>query len=434
MKQAPKKPRPSPVFRLWAGVALAAVVTALCGCRTLSFYGQAVKGQCELLAQARPIQALLADPQTPDRLKQRLRLLLSLRLFAEQKLKLPVDAQYQKYADVHRRFVVWNVEAAPEFSLQPKTWWYPLVGRLEYRGYFSERAADHYGGWLQRKGSDVYVGGAQAYSTLGWFKDPVLNTYIFEPDADLAEVIFHELGHQRVFARGDTDFNEAFATTVGQEGARRWLRAQGVSAEYEAYRAELRRTAQFARLIMETRAQLATLYGDEPNESGKLKATDRKRQVPRQEMRRQKQRILEQAQSGLLRPQGTVGRRPRVRRLVFTRDQQCEAQLGGRLLRPGPRLPTAARAPRRRPGQVLPSRRAPVQNAQKATAPSPAAPGAGGGKGNPKPRRPKSEENPKPRNPNPEDRRRLFGFRISFGFRAFGFRVSDSDAPPVDGD
>ncbi|HXP60407.1 MAG TPA: aminopeptidase [Dongiaceae bacterium] len=302
MKQAPKKPRPGPVFRLLAGVALAAVLTALCGCRTLSFYGQAVKGQCELLAQARPIQTLLADPQTPDRLKQRLRLLLSLRLFAEQKLKLPVDAQYQKYADVHRRFVVWNVEAAPEFSLQPKTWWYPLVGRLEYRGYFSETAAGRYGSWLQRKGSDVYVGGAQAYSTLGWFKDPVLNTYVFEPDADLAEVIFHELGHQRVFARGDTDFNEAFATTVGQEGARRWLRAQGVSAEYEVYRAELRRTAQFARLIMDTRAQLATLYGDEPNEWGKLKATDQKRQVPRQEMRRQKQRILEQlraAYSGL---------------------------------------------------------------------------------------------------------------------------------------
>jgi predicted aminopeptidase len=275
-----------------AALALAAVLTALSGCRTLNFYGQALKGQYELLSQAQPIQKLLADPQTPDRLKQRLRLLLNLRVFAEQKLKLPVDSRYQRYADLHRRFVVWNVEAAPEFSLQPKTWWYPLVGSLEYRGYFSERGAGNYGSWLEKKGYEVYLGGAQAYSTLGWFKDPVLNTFIFEPDADLAEVIFHELGHARVFAGGDTDFNEAFATTVGQEGARRWLRARGAAAEYEVYQAELRRTAQFARLIMDTRAQLATLYGDERNEWDKLKATHKKRQVPPQELRREKQRIL----------------------------------------------------------------------------------------------------------------------------------------------
>jgi predicted aminopeptidase len=285
-----------------AALALAALVTALSGCRTLNFYGQALKGQYELLARAQPIQKLLADPQTPGPLKERLRLLLNLRVFAEQKLKLPVDGHYQRYVDVHRRFVVWNVEAAPEFSLQPKTWWYPLVGSLEYRGYFSERGAGKYGGWLEKKGWDVYLGGVEAYSTLGWFKDPVLNTFIFEPDADLAEVIFHELGHQRVFASGDTDFNEAFATTVGQEGARRWLRTQGLTAAYEGYQAELRRTAQFARLVMDTRAQLATLYGDERNQWGKLKATNRKAGVPRQELRRQKQRILDQlkaAYSGL---------------------------------------------------------------------------------------------------------------------------------------
>jgi predicted aminopeptidase len=285
-----------------AALALVAVVTALSGCRTLNFYGQAAKGQYALLAHGRPVQKLLADPQTPGPLKERLRLLLDLRVFAEQKLKLPVDGHYQRYVDVHRRFVVWNVEAAPEFSLQPKTWWYPLVGSLEYRGYFSERGAGKYGSWLEKKGCDVYVGGVQAYSTLGWFKDPVLNTFIFEPDAGVAEVIFHELGHQRVFARGDTDFNEAFATTVGQEGARRWLRAQGRAAEYEVYQAELRRTAQFARLIMDTRAQLATLYGDERDDWGKLKATNQRRKVPRQALRREKQRILDQlkaAYSGL---------------------------------------------------------------------------------------------------------------------------------------
>ncbi|MGO8674542.1 MAG: aminopeptidase [Limisphaerales bacterium] len=293
MKQASKQPGSGRIRRFLAALALMGVLAALCGCRTLNFYGQALKGQYELLAHAQPIQKLLAEPQTPDRLKQRLRLLLELRVFAKEKLSLPVDGHYRRYADVHRAFVVWNVEAAPEFSLQPKTWWYPLVGSLEYRGYFSERNASNYGGWLERRGYDVYLGGAQAYSTLGWFNDPVLNTFIFESDADLAEVIFHELAHQRVFASGDTDFNEAFATTVGQEGARRWLRAQGATAEYEAYETELRRTTQFVRLIMETRAQLATLYGDERSEWGRLKATNRKRGVPRQELRREKQRVLD---------------------------------------------------------------------------------------------------------------------------------------------
>ena len=119
-----------------------------------------------------------------------------------------------------------------------------------------------------------------AYSTLGWFKDPVLNTFIFDPEPDLAETIFHELGHQRVFASGDTDFNEAFATTVGQEGARRWLRAKGDQAALEKYLAELRRTTQFAHLIANTRERLETLYGDERTEGGKIKATKKKRPIP----------------------------------------------------------------------------------------------------------------------------------------------------------
>src|SRR5215475_3013258 len=123
--------------------------------------------------------------------------------------------------------------------MEPKSWWYPLVGSLEYRGYFSEPGAQRYAGKLRKKGYDVYIGGASAYSTLGWFKDPVLNTFIFDPEPDLAETIFHELGHQQVFARGDTDFNEAFATTVGQEGARRWLRCTRGADEYAAYAAQL---------------------------------------------------------------------------------------------------------------------------------------------------------------------------------------------------
>ena len=188
--------------------------------------------------------------------------------------------------------MVWNVEAAPEFSLEPKSWWYPLVGRLEYRGYFSKKAAQKYSDWLGRKGFDVYMGGVEAYSTLGWFKDPVLNTFIFEPEPDLAEIIFHELGHQRVFVRGDTDFNEAFATTVGQEGARRWLRATRDINAYTAYTSELRHTDEFVHLVAATRARLASLYGDEVEE-GKVKRVRKKPTTSPDQLRQDKQRIFD---------------------------------------------------------------------------------------------------------------------------------------------
>jgi predicted aminopeptidase len=286
------KPAGRPRQWLLALTALLAVLV-LSGCRTLSYYGQAIKGQYQIVAHQQKIEKLLADPQTPAPLKVKLQLVQELREFAERDLKLPVNGHYRKYADVHRPFVVWNVEAAPEFSLEPKTWWYPFVGSLEYRGYFSEGGAQKYGAWLQKKGCDVYVGGVAAYSTLGWFKDPVLNTFVFDPEPDLAETLFHELGHQRVFASGDTDFNEAFATVVGQEGARRWLRAKGDSAALEKYLAQLRRTAEFARLVMDTRERLETLYGDQRTAGGKIKAAKKQRAVPPERLRQQKQQLLD---------------------------------------------------------------------------------------------------------------------------------------------
>jgi predicted aminopeptidase len=282
--------------RIVSYIALAIVVVAVSGCRTVGFYAQAFRGQYQIFAHEKAIEKLISDPQTPDRLRQRLELLESLRAFARSDLRLPVDGHYRKYVDVHRPFVVWNVEAAPEFSLEPKSWWYPLVGRLDYRGYFSKPSATNYGGYLQKKGYDVHVGGVEAYSTLGWFKDPVLNTFIFEPDADLAEIIFHELGHQRVFARGDTHFNEAFATTVGQEGARRWLQKKGDSKALEAYRLAQRRNNQFVQLIARTREKLEKLYGDERTEEGKLKAAKVRPISDSKELRKRKQEVYAQLQ------------------------------------------------------------------------------------------------------------------------------------------
>jgi predicted aminopeptidase len=282
--------------RRWSLVlALALVVGVLSGCQTLSFYKQALKGQYQLFAHQERVEKLLADPHLPSSLRAKLQLVQDLRRFAGQELNLPVDGHYRKYVDVHRPFVVWNVEAAPEFSLESKTWWYPLVGSLKYRGYFSESMARDYANALRQKGYDVYTGGVEAYSTLGWFKDPVLNTFILLPEADLAETLFHELGHQRVFARGDTDFNEAFATTVGQEGARRWLRFKRDTGGYDSYLAELGRTTQFVHLIMETRQHLEALYGDQRTEDGKLKAA-KKPPLPTEDLRRQKQQVIEQLQ------------------------------------------------------------------------------------------------------------------------------------------
>jgi predicted aminopeptidase len=232
----------------------------LTGCETCAYYRQAIVGQYRIVAARRPIDQVLADPQTPTNLSQKLRLVLQLREFAENALKLPANGHYLRYADVGRRYVVWNVHAAPACSLDQKSWWYPIVGRLEYRGYFLEQDAQHYANKLERRGLDVYVEGVEAYSTLGWFRDPVLNTFIHHDDAALAETLFHELAHQKVFVSGDTDFDEAFATAVGQEATRRWLRARGDLHALAAYLDAQRREVQFVQLVTTARQKLEALY------------------------------------------------------------------------------------------------------------------------------------------------------------------------------
>jgi predicted aminopeptidase len=226
----------------------------------VGYYTQAIHGQCQILHRRQPIEDLLADSKTPPELKERLKLVLRLRMFAEDELKLPTNGQYRQYADLGRRFAVWTVYAAPEFSVEAKGWWYPVVGRLEYQGYFNEEKARRYAAKLERKGFDVHVGGVEAYSTLGWFHDPVLNTFLFNDDTDLADLLFHELAHQRLFAAGDTDFNEAFATAVAEEGVERWLRAKGNAEELARHREAAVRRQQFVDLVSGARARLEKLY------------------------------------------------------------------------------------------------------------------------------------------------------------------------------
>jgi predicted aminopeptidase len=216
------------------------------------------------MSRARSIDRVLADPHTPADLADRLRLVVRLRDFARDELRLPVDGHYRSYADLQRPYVVWNVSATPEFSLTAKSWWYPIVGALDYRGYFSEQAARKLAARLEHDGYDVHVGGVQAYSTLGWLRDPVLNTFIRDEEAELADTLFHELAHQRVFAAGDTDFDEAFATSVAREGVRRWIRSTRDAAALEEYERSVVCEIRFMELVAEAREKLARLFPPEP--------------------------------------------------------------------------------------------------------------------------------------------------------------------------
>lgn len=236
----------------------AAVLLASCG--TVRFYAQAAGGQAQILWRAKPIPQVIAAPATSVKLKQRLELVQTLRAFAGSDLHLPANASFTKYSDLGRKYAVYVVYAAPEFSIGSKGWWYPIVGTLSYRGFFDEASAKHEADKLKAEGYDVLMSGVEAYSTLGWFSDPVLNTFINRTEGNFAELIFHELTHARVFLPGDTDFNEALATAVGQEGVRRWFTSQKQPAKLKAYEQQLDKDNEIVHLLLQTRDELKTLY------------------------------------------------------------------------------------------------------------------------------------------------------------------------------
>lgn len=231
----------------------------LSACSTVSFYTQAISGQTEIWRKSRPNAEALADPSVAEKVKQRLMLIEELRAFAASDLHLPTKS-FGKYCDLKRPYVVWVVYAAPEFSTESKKWWYPLVGSLKYRGFFDEKDARQEVEKLKKKGYDVFMGGVEAYSTLGYLADPVLNTFLHRSDGELAELIFHELTHAKVFIPGDTDFNEAFATANGQEGVRRWMRSKGNLSGLREYEASLKKSRESVHLMLRTREKLKAVY------------------------------------------------------------------------------------------------------------------------------------------------------------------------------
>ncbi|MGZ5819696.1 MAG: aminopeptidase [Burkholderiaceae bacterium] len=255
----------------WRILVVCGSATLMAGCAQMGYYMQAAQGEFNVLSEAKPIDELIADPAVGDNIKSKLGKLKEIRAFAAQQLGLPDNGSFKTYADLKRPFVLWNVVATPELSLKTKQWCFPIAGCVDYRGYYSKQDAQEYAAVLRRENYDVQVAGVPAYSTLGWFNDPVLSTYIHYPEGELARLIFHELAHQVVYAPGDTQFNESFATAVEEAGVERWLVTHGDEKTRESYVAYEGRKHDFIALLMRYRKKLEANYSRVASDDEKKK-------------------------------------------------------------------------------------------------------------------------------------------------------------------
>ncbi len=235
-------------------------MVALSGCSSLGYYWQAIHGHFDIVSREQPIKDVLQQADLDPTLRRKLLLVQQARQFASQELALPDNDSYTEYADLHRPFVTWNVIATPEFSIKPRRWCYVFAGCFNYRGYFHEQDALDFAKQLKQQGYDVAITGAWAYSTLGWFADPVLNTMLQHDNADVIGTLFHELGHQTVYVKDDSSFNESFANTVEQVGLRRWYLHTGQPARYQAYLQRREQHNAIIQMLEDTRDALDSLY------------------------------------------------------------------------------------------------------------------------------------------------------------------------------
>jgi predicted aminopeptidase len=255
-------------------VLLVAAALALGGCATAGYYLQAVRGQMELSRLARPVPDVQGDPAVPPAVKAKLAAAMRIRDFASRELALPDNGSFRSYADLGRPSAVWTVFAAEEFSVRLTEWCFPVAGCVNYRGYFAQGDAEAFAAELRRDGFEVDVGGVPAYSTLGWFDDPLLNTFLHYPEPELVRLIVHELAHQVLYVKDDTEFNESFAVVVEQEGLRRWLAQAGDSAQRDRALRMQRIRADFQDLVLRARQGLEALYASAlaPEEKRRAKA------------------------------------------------------------------------------------------------------------------------------------------------------------------
>ena len=234
------------------------LIMMLGGCASLDYYQQALVGQLQVWQSQQSIEHLLAQHDLPAPLRAKLELVVRARRFAATQLALPDHGSYRQYADVGRDYVVWNVFAAPELSLTPHPSCYPLLGCLDYRGFFSQARARLHAATLQARGYDTFVGGVAAYSTLGWLNDPLLNTVLRWHEERVVDTLFHELAHQQLYIAGDTTFNESFAMAVAQAGMALWL-SQDPAAMHR-YQVERAHEAAFVALVQDFRQRLASAF------------------------------------------------------------------------------------------------------------------------------------------------------------------------------
>ncbi len=265
----------SGISRVRTLITIGSAVIWLAGCANLGYYAQAVDGHMNIHNRVRPIDAIIADPDTDPGLKRTLTLITGVREFANRELKLPDNQSFTTYADLGRRYAIWNVSAAPELSIVPEKWCFVAAGCVSYRGFFSEAEAQRFAEGLRMKGYDISVGGVRTYSTLGWFKDPVLNTFLGYSDTELAQLIFHELAHQLIYVQDDSTFNESFATAVELEGIARWLKQQGVGEPRTAFDASQKRKTAATAIMLDYRKRLEALYASDESEAGKRVAKAR---------------------------------------------------------------------------------------------------------------------------------------------------------------
>ena len=245
----------------WKTALVALLAIQGSGCGTISYYRQAAAGQWQIERSKRSIRDLKQSKEINAALKEKFERIEEIRRYAFWHLGLPAEDAYDTYVELERDYVVWNVTACPEFSMEPHRWWYPFLGRLKYRGYFDKDDADQYARAFTTRGYDVAVEGVVAYSTLGWFRDPVFDTFMSWSDRAIAELLFHELAHQKVFLSGKTEWNDAFAVVTARAAVRQWLDSQSHFEELETYESEIALEEVFIRLVLETKHELEKLYG-----------------------------------------------------------------------------------------------------------------------------------------------------------------------------
>jgi len=238
----------------------AALLACAGGCANFGYYLQSVGGQMNVVEARQPVESVISNPLTRPELKQQLALALKLRNFASHDLALPDNESFRSYADLKRPYALWNVFATPEFSLDLHAWCFLFAGCVDYRGYFAHVEAASFADELRADGYDVYVAGVPTYSTLGWFDDPLLNTFINYPEPELARLIFHELAHQVVYVKDDSTFNESFAVAVELEGVRRWIAQRNDPRLAAAFERSQQQHAQFQALVADYHDQLNNLY------------------------------------------------------------------------------------------------------------------------------------------------------------------------------